>query len=469
MDPKVEKILQWRREGFAPPHRVEIHPTDRCNLKCKMCGTRSIWKESKKDIKKIQEENQKAELSDEKLLGLIDSLEKMGVNRVLLTGGGEPFIRKGLVLEMMKKIKDADIFGDITTNGTLLDKEDLGKIVEMGWDSITFSLDAANKEMQDNLRNVSGTFDKIRKNISHLKKLKSKKNSLKPRIVLSTVLTEINYEKIPQIGDFANILECNEITLRPLIDPGKYPDLEISNKEKLLESLDEFKDITDNYELKSNVQSLIKGYQNGEEKFTEKLKKDEEKSHSPYPTCFKPFLNMVVWMDGRVTSCCITQKSGENLKDKPLEDIWRGKHFTNLRESFRKGRLPEDCSQCNLSKRTRNDVIRSELDMENTVLGYLKRENKELCKDIESKNKVLDETKRKITEEEKKVEEREEEIERLKEDIRKKEKQREEEVRKRDKKIDELEKELAEIKESISYRMGSSLGKTKLGKILKKE
>lgn len=62
--------------------------------------------------------------------------------------------------------------------------------------------------------------------------------------------------------------------------------------------------------------------------------------------CLKPFLSAVVRMNEEVTSCCVTQGSDENIKDKRLREIWTGEYFKNFRGSFRKNNLFGECARC---------------------------------------------------------------------------------------------------------------------------
>jgi hypothetical protein len=64
--------------------------------------------------------------------------------------------------------------------------------------------------------------------------------------------------------------------------------------------------------------------------------------------CFLPWLNMEIRVSGRVTACrvCNDETGCENILDKSLKEIWLGKYFTNLREEFLRGNLPNYCKDC---------------------------------------------------------------------------------------------------------------------------
>lgn len=358
---KVQKMEEWNRGNDPGPYRLEIHPTNRCNLKCKMCGTRASWKKEDEDISKLMEENKERELSDEKLLKLVDEASSMDVQRILLTGGGEPFVRKSITLEMMEKIKGGNIFGNLNTNGTLLNEDEIRKIVDMGWDLIMFSIDAPFAEVHDFLRGVPGTFENASKNLIRFKRMKKEENLENPEIAFNTVLTERNYRYIPELIEFANEIDCNDLTLIPLIDPQKHKYLSIDNQENLMDVLNRSLDIAARRSLHTNISDIKNKFSSDSGgNYTGNSKEKQVENNFGNIPCFEPFLNMVIKMDGKVTPCCMIE-NGPNIKGKTLEEIWTGDYYKNLRRKFKEHKIPDSCSECILSKESRNENIRRKL------------------------------------------------------------------------------------------------------------
>ena len=180
---KIKRLKKWANGEKAPPFTLDINPTDKCNLKCLSC-----WQRGFKNV------DSSYELSDEKLIGIVKEAIELGVMEFEITGGGEPLIRKGLVLQIMGLVKGSDRMGNITTNGTLFSDEGIRKIVTMGWDRITFSIDGPDAETSDFLRG-KGSFDMIMKSISLFNTYKKSCSSKDPIIKFNTVLSNKNYEK----------------------------------------------------------------------------------------------------------------------------------------------------------------------------------------------------------------------------------------------------------------------------------
>ncbi|MCM8824227.1 MAG: radical SAM protein, partial [Candidatus Omnitrophica bacterium] len=139
------RLLQWMKKGYAPPFKISIFPTDRCNLRCGMCWQRSI--DQQRNNKKLKE----YEISEKRLIEIVREGYKLGIKSWDFIGGGEPFIRTHTMVRLIKEIKKLGMELLIVTNGTFLNY--LAKIlVETQCDNLVVSLDAPFSELNDFLR-----------------------------------------------------------------------------------------------------------------------------------------------------------------------------------------------------------------------------------------------------------------------------------------------------------------------------
>ena len=80
---------------------------------------------------------------------------------------------------------------------------------------------------------------------------------------------------------------------------------------------------------------------------TNLIKQDNRKCKVP---CLIPMTYMTIMPDGRVLGCgCMDGKEDTyvgNLNKSGLQEIWKGKEFTELRNSFKEGRLYPLCHTC---------------------------------------------------------------------------------------------------------------------------
>ena len=120
--------------------------TQRCNLKCVHCYSRS---ENKKYSN---------ELSTDEGIQLLDDLAGFG-SPVVLFSGGEPLIRP----DILKLIQHATVSGMravLSTNGTLIDESVATKLKDIGLSYVGISLDGLER-VHDSFRGVKGTFERV--------------------------------------------------------------------------------------------------------------------------------------------------------------------------------------------------------------------------------------------------------------------------------------------------------------------
>jgi len=218
MEEKIERLLKWSKNKTSGPYLLEVWPTNRCNLRCLMCGTWASRRRLEEEgIPYNPKEEMKQEVTDIRFLELVDEANELGVKRCLLTGGGEPFIRKELTLDLMEKIKEYGMFGNINTNATLISDDDVKRIIDMEWDMVMVSIDAPDPETNDFIRGLNGAFHRIKRTLLNFKREKKRVGSEKPRIVFNTVLTNRIHDKIGKMIRFAHQTGCEDITFIPLI------------------------------------------------------------------------------------------------------------------------------------------------------------------------------------------------------------------------------------------------------------
>jgi len=361
MDEKVERLKRWS-ENKVGPFIVEIWPTNRCNLKCIMCGTWANRRRlEEKKIKYNPKEEMKSEVSEKRLIKLIEEANDLDAREFLITGGGEPFIRKNTTLKLIKEIKNRELFGNLNTNGTLLTEENINQIVGIGWDMIMFSIDAPDVEAHDYIRGMRGCFEKVKKNLFTLKKVKKNLRSDKPKIVFNTVLNNKISDKIDKLIKFASQVDCESITLIPLIpydESTKKIELRDNQKLKLNENIERLINFSKKLGVETNLNELSFSVSSGEMNkaiFDEMENSSKDLVHAP---CFEPFLHFLVKGNGEATFCCMIEESPENIKEKSLEKIWFGEYFNKQRKNFLNKIIREECRFCVFSQFIRNKEIR---------------------------------------------------------------------------------------------------------------
>lgn len=116
----------------------------RCNLNCRHCYSIST------------DTDFKGELSDAEVLTVMRDLYDFGV-RVLILSGGEPMLRPG-VFELSRQAKAMGFYVGLSTNGTLIDSENVKDIAAVGFDYVGISIDGM-RDTHDRFRRCEGAFD----------------------------------------------------------------------------------------------------------------------------------------------------------------------------------------------------------------------------------------------------------------------------------------------------------------------
>ena len=138
-------------DGLGRPLQdLRISVTDRCNFRCDYCMPVEKYGHNHDFLPKSEI------LSFEEITIIVESMLKLGLKKVRITGG-EPLLRKDIcvLISMIRKL-DQNLDIAMTTNGTLLDKY-ANKLFDAGLNRVTVSLDAIETELFKELSSTNIT------------------------------------------------------------------------------------------------------------------------------------------------------------------------------------------------------------------------------------------------------------------------------------------------------------------------
>ena len=138
------------------------------------------------------------EVSLDDIRKIVKNLVKIGAGVVLLTGG-EPFLREDLP-EIVRIFTESGLNVRLQTAGLITKKEALKACVEAGAKDICVSLDSLDKEKQDFINGVKGSWEKAIQTIANISDVFPKRGKV---CALGCVLSSYNLEEIPLIVKFA--------------------------------------------------------------------------------------------------------------------------------------------------------------------------------------------------------------------------------------------------------------------------
>jgi len=175
--------------------------TDRCNLSCTHCYSRSG-----------PGRTTEGELTTAEAFGVIDNLAAMGVPLILFTGG-EPLMRADL-FDLAVHARSRGLKMALSTNGTLITPAIARRIRESGIEYAGISLDGAKAETHDRFRNYPGAFDQTLRAFSACKEAGL-------RCGVRVTLTKENCHELEALVDRSISLGASRFCLYWLVPTGR--------------------------------------------------------------------------------------------------------------------------------------------------------------------------------------------------------------------------------------------------------
>lgn len=310
------------------PERLMISPTNVCNIACSICWRH---KERPEDLKRVLNEKP---MSLETIEAIIADAAEMGTKTVDFTGGGEPFTRKDL-FEIAAIIKKYGLEASLTTNGTLIDEPTALRIVDSGLDDICFSLDSLDPEINAAIRGA-GVLEKTVQAINLVNKAKQQHSSKTPVLRMSSVITSVNYAKLPDLVEFASRNGIVAINFMVLAEWPTNKEFWVAHREaEVRPSLQRIAEQARTLGIYTNIEHIM----------THGLGK-----HAPPVACYAPWLMAFINAAGSVMFCCTlaTQYSNVlgNIYEQRFSELWRSDKCDQFRTHVLQGQFPEECSLC---------------------------------------------------------------------------------------------------------------------------
>ena len=154
----LTEYREYRRNLYKNPVLTDLflELTSRCNAYCDHCGSRCDTEEKGKEIETRYIKKALKEIAD-----------KYEASEILLNvTGGEPLLRKDF-FELMNYANELGYMWGITTNGTLLTKNVVKKLIDAGMMSVSVSIDGLEKT-HEAFRKIPGQYKNIINGIKYM-------------------------------------------------------------------------------------------------------------------------------------------------------------------------------------------------------------------------------------------------------------------------------------------------------------
>jgi AdoMet-dependent heme synthase len=310
-----------------------------CNLDCRHCRRLDTGSKGLAP----------GDMDTDACLALVDSIAGFA-RPILVLSGGEPLIRPD-IFRIAAHATGRGLPVALATNGTLVDEEMAGKIVESGVRRVSISFDGATGDVHDDFRKLPGSFDKA---MEGFRALKARGMSMQ----VNCTVARHNEHQLDQIVELAGDLGADALHFFMLVPVGC--GVEINEEQQLPperyeEVLNWIYDQT-----KAHPELQLKAtcaphyfrvvYQRGGGK--EIKQKAEARGphgmHAMTRGCLAGSAVCFVSHTGEVFPCGYLPVSAGNVGTTPLEEIWNEAHlFKVLRDT---GNLTGKCGLCEYKK-----------------------------------------------------------------------------------------------------------------------
>lgn len=301
------------------PRVIYWECTLKCNYKCIHCYSFSSKASAQKEMC----------LSTVKKL--IEEIAEKGAE-FLSIGGGEPLLYPHL-FSVIRFAKEKGIEVEISTNGSLLTKENLKRLKESGLRYLQISLNAADEKIHSKITQRKN----FRKIIENIKKAKREGFI----VSICTTLMKLNIEQIFEIINLSANLKCNNFRAILLQEIGRAKE----NLEKIY---------VEKNKLKKTFEKLMK---------MRETRKDIEIYFNP--NILFPLQKNIPWLPETYLGCsagrtlcgidaygnvypCLFLRSEKfncgNIKEKTLSEIWKNAYPMKLLRNLKK--IEGKCAQC---------------------------------------------------------------------------------------------------------------------------
>lgn len=332
----AQRILSWQAGRQAPPWELMVCPTHRCNLRCGICAR--SWEGDTAEAL-LQD------LPEERWLRLVDEAAELGARYLNIGGGGEPTLRRQLVLDMCAKAKAHGMEGHLQTNGTTLTYEDLQALTDLRWDYITVSLDGPTAEINDAIR-FRNAYAETVKRIQWLVEIRRRARSLLPHLQINMVVTALNFQALEAMVDFCVDNGVELLSVKPLLEYS--PDMQTYILSAAQEAA------LPGYVEKAIVRAGAAGLSHNLDSLLplpseQNPRRETRGGETPLASsrCLEPWRGLVVSSSGHVAPCCFFwDGAADNIREKRLEEVWLGLYLTTFRDRMRNNDLPAPCKTC---------------------------------------------------------------------------------------------------------------------------
>ena len=309
------------------PIKMDIEPTTGCNFRCTMC-----------------EVSQPGYIKKNMNLDTFEKIIKQNKQLMLikLQGLGEPFVNTNFV-KMIKIAENYHIKVDFVTNGSLLNKINIKKLINLNnLETMFVSIDGASSNIFEKIR-VGSNFNQIIENLKNFSEINSQNNKkIKSKVMM--LVQKLNYLEIEEVIKLSKFLGFDGIDFQVKLTGYGNEKLEKNNSSQQV-----------NTEGSGNIIDILENF---EKKYASKnfrFNIIKENFFSKKNKCNYPWQKPFIDTNGFVVPCCMIANSKiinfGNIHEHNFKKIWNNSKFKNFRESIEEHKLHDFCKNCYINEK----------------------------------------------------------------------------------------------------------------------
>lgn len=303
---------------ISAPITVQLEVTERCNYRCPHC------------YHLVNDVNDNSNFDsgedDKKILEIAKKLVKMKIFNVVLTGG-EPLIKKRLVLNLIKYLRACNINTSLNTNLILMDNLFLNEFMKLGGNSMLVSCPASAPEIYKKMTG-NGNYWQFENKIQEI----VNKNV---HFTVNMVVNRNNLSFVRETAKKMIELGVKRFAVTPMALNVLYPDLDsFLSKEDIKKVIRDIIWIKKTFRIYVDVmESLPKCI------FPKNIRKLDLSFLRR--KCQAGITTMAISTNGDVRPCTHNPDTYGNIFEEKLSDIWK------KMEDWRRGDyIPQECRHC---------------------------------------------------------------------------------------------------------------------------
>jgi len=290
----------------------------RCNLKCTMCP-------------RNDPSFQEGEMSYEMFTRIMDQLPFL--KEVQIGGLGEPLLHRDF-FKMIEYARRRKIRSVVTTNGTLLNQQNIEKIIQSGLGALHVSIDSADPEIYKSIR-VGARLEVVAENVRSLCDQRARGGSML-EIIVNSILMRQNYRQVEDMIRLCAKVGADSISFSDM----QYTfDVGISRRSESLRLIPESE--------KDEIRKLFVGAKSLSKELGIEIGLPGLDQPRVRENCRQPWLYLAVKENGKVRPCCaIHDQEFGDLSCERYSSIWNNDRFKDFRRKLLSSDVPTECKQC---------------------------------------------------------------------------------------------------------------------------